>query len=57
MISGEELFHAVWKDDYYSKSNNTVAVHIRHIREKIGDTAEQSQMIKTVWGVGYKIDG
>ncbi len=57
VVSGEELFHAVWKDDYYSKSNNTVAVHIWHIREKIGDTAEQSQMIKTVWGVGYKIDG
>lgn len=32
-------------------------VHIRHLREKMGDTADKPKYIKTVWGVGYKIDG
>lgn len=57
VISGEKLFHFLWKDEYYSKSNNTITVHIRNIREKLNDTAEKPRYIKTVWGVGYKIEG
>lgn len=57
VISGERLFHSLWKDEYYSKANNTITVHIRNIREKLDDTAENPRYIKTVWGVGYKIDG
>jgi len=56
VISGEELFHIIWKDEYYSKANNTITVHIRNIREKLNDTAGNSKYIKTVWGVGYKIE-
>ena len=56
VVSAEKLFHEIWKDEYYSKSNNTIAVHIRHIREKMNDSAENSRYIKTVWGVGYKIE-
>ena len=56
VISSEELFRAVWGEKYYDGSNNTVMVHIRHIREKMGDSAEHPQYIKTVWGVGYKIE-
>ena len=56
VVSAEELFHGIWRDEYYSKSNNTIAVHIRHIREKMNDPAENSKYIKTVWGVGYKIE-
>jgi len=55
VVSAEELFHEIWQDEYYSKSNNTITVHIRHLREKIGDTIDQSKYIKTIWGVGYKI--
>lgn len=55
VVSSEKLFHEIWQDEYYSKSNNTITVHIRHLREKIGDTAEESKYIKTIWGVGYKI--
>lgn len=55
VISAEELFHRIWKDEYYSKSNNTITVHIRHLREKMGDSFENPKYIKTVWGVGYKI--
>ncbi len=55
VVSSEELFHEVWGEKYYS-NNNTVMVHIRHLREKMGDSAEQPKYIKTVWGVGYKIE-
>ena len=55
VVSAEELFHEIWKDEYYSKSNNTITVHIRHLREKIGDTSDEPKYIKTIWGVGYKI--
>lgn len=55
VVSSEQLFHEIWQDEYYSKSNNTITVHIRHLREKLGDTMEDSKYIKTVWGVGYKI--
>ena len=57
VLSAEELFHIIWKDEYYSKSNNTITVHIRHLREKLKDTGERPKYIKTVWGVGYKIEG
>lgn len=56
VVSAEELFHEIWKDEYYSKSNNTITVHIRHLREKMGDTADNPKYIKTIWGVGYKIE-
>lgn len=55
-VSGETIFHELWGDEYYSKSNNSISVHIRHLREKLGDTAEKPKYIKTVWGVGYKIE-
>lgn len=56
VVSSEELFHEIWKDEYYSKSNNTITVHIRHLREKLGDTVDNPKYIKTMWGVGYKIE-
>ncbi len=55
VVSAEELFREIWQDEYYTKNNNTITVHIRHLREKIGDTAEEAKYIKTIWGVGYKI--
>lgn len=57
VVSSEELFRSIWGEEYYSKSNNTITVHIRHIREKMGDSFESPKYIKTVWGVGYKIEG
>ena len=56
VVSAEDLFHEVWGDAYYSKSNNTITVHIRHLREKMGDSVEKPKYIKTVWGWGYKIE-
>lgn len=57
VISAEELFHMIWEDEYYTKNNNTITVHIRHLREKMGDSFENPKYIKTVWGCGYKIEG
>lgn len=56
VVSSEELFHEIWQDEYYSKSNNTITVHVRHLREKLDDTVEHPKYIKTIWGVGYKIE-
>ncbi|WP_028305517.1 VanR-ABDEGLN family response regulator transcription factor [Desulfitobacterium sp. PCE1] len=56
VVSAERLFQEVWGDKYFSNSNNTVMVHIRHLREKMQDSAEHPKYIKTVWGVGYKIE-
>ena len=56
VLSGEELFRRIWKDEYYTKSNNTITVHIRRLREKLNDTLENPKYIKTIWGDGYKID-
>lgn len=56
VVSAEELFRKIWKDEYYTKSNNTITVHIRHLREKMQDTVEKPKFIKTIWGVGYKIE-
>lgn len=55
VVSIEDLFHAVWKDEYYSKNSSTITVHIRHLREKLKDISDTPQYIKTIWGVGYKI--
>lgn len=55
VVSVEDLFKSIWKDEYYSKNSSTITVHIRHIREKLHDTGEKPIYIKTVWGVGYKI--
>lgn len=56
VVSAEKLFHQIWKDEYFSKSNNTITVHIRHLREKMGDSFEKPKYIKTIWGCGYKIE-
>lgn len=56
VVSSEELFHEIWGDEYYCKNNNTITVHIRHLREKMQDSFEEPKYIKTVWGCGYKIE-
>ena len=56
VVSSEKLFHEIWGDEYYTKNNNTITVHIRHLREKMSDAPDNPKYIKTVWGVGYKIE-
>lgn len=55
VFSTEEIFETVWNEKMF-EANNTVMVHIRRLREKIEMDSRNAQIIKTVWGVGYKID-
>ena len=51
----DEIFEKVWNEKVY-EVNNTVMVHIRRLREKIEDNPRSPQILKTVWGVGYKVE-
>lgn len=55
VVSSEELFENVWGEKYLD-SNNTVMSHIAKLREKLKENSRKPKFIKTVWGVGYKID-
>ncbi|MCX7708488.1 MAG: response regulator transcription factor [Clostridia bacterium] len=55
VFSIEKIYQCVWNEDFY-ESDNTVMVHIRKIREKLEDEPRKPRFIKTVWGVGYKIE-
>jgi len=55
VISAEKLFETVWGEKYLDR-NNTVMVHIRRLREKLHEPSGHPRFIKTVWGVGYKVD-
>ena len=56
VVSSDRLFYDVWGEKYYSSNNNTIMVHIRHLREKMSAPTGTSDFIKTVWGVGYKVE-
>lgn len=56
VFSTDEIFEKVWNEKVY-EVNNTVMVHIRRLREKIEDNSRSPKILKTVWGVGYKIEG
>lgn len=56
VISSERLFKEVWGDKYFKNENNTVMVHIRRLREKLQEPPGNPKFIKTVWGVGYKVE-
>ena len=55
VVSSEELFEAVWGEQYMD-SNNTVMSHIARLREKMHEPSRRPRFIKTVWGVGYTIE-
>ena len=54
VFSTEEIYWQVWNDDIVS--DNAIAVHVRHIREKIEINPKEPRYLKVVWGVGYKIE-
>ena len=55
VFSVQSIYESVWEEPYYYSSNNTVMVHVRNLRRKIGDTAG-NEIIRTVWGRGYRIE-
>ncbi|MGM0380044.1 MAG: winged helix-turn-helix domain-containing protein, partial [Bacillota bacterium] len=55
VFSIKEIYQNVWNEDPYN-SQNTVAVHIRRIREKIEINSKNPKYLKVVWGIGYKVE-
>ena len=54
VISKDDLLRDVWEDEHINEG--TIAVHIRHLREKIEADPKEPQLIKTIWGVGYMME-
>ena len=55
VYSIEEIYENVWEEESYA-AENIIAVHIRHIREKIEINPKEPKYLKVIWGVGYKIE-
>lgn len=55
VFSIEQIYESIWNEDAIG-ADNTVAVHIRHIREKIEINPKEPRYLKVVWGVGYKVE-
>lgn len=55
VFSIDQIYESIWNEDAIG-ADNTVAVHIRHIREKIEINPKEPRYLKVVWGVGYKIE-
>ncbi len=54
VFSNDEIYKMVWNEDSFI-TDNTIAVHIRHIREKIEINPKEPKYLQVVWGIGYKI--
>lgn len=54
VVSKDDLFRDVWENEYINEG--TIAVHIRHLREKTEADPKEPQLIKTIWGVGYMME-
>lgn len=55
IFSAEDIYRNVWNEET-AVGDNTIAVHIRHIREKIEINPKEPKYLKVVWGIGYKVD-
>ncbi len=55
VFSIEQIYENVWEDEAYG-AENIIAVHIRHIREKIEINPKDPKYLKVIWGIGYKIE-
>ena len=56
VFPAEEIYRRVWEDEAAYAIENTVMVHIRHIREKIELNPKEPEYLKVVWGIGYKME-
>lgn len=56
VFSAQNIYESVWNEPYFYSSHNTIMVHIRKIRRKLGDDPQNSRTIQTVWGKGYRIE-
>ena len=56
VFSVQTIYETVWEEPFLYTSNNTVMVHIRNIRRKLGDDVPNGSTIRTVWGKGYRVE-
>lgn len=56
VFSAQNIYESIWNEQYFYTANNTIMVHIRKLREKIEHDPQKPEIIKTVWGMGYKVD-
>ncbi|OJT73085.1 DNA-binding response regulator, partial [Clostridioides difficile] len=54
-FSKEQLYNAIWKEPYYG-NENVLNTHINRLRNKLSDGMEKNNYIKTLWGIGYKME-
>ncbi len=55
VFSIDQIYEQIWQEDAYG-ADNTVTVHIRHIREKIEIDPKNPRYLKVIWGIGYKVE-
>ena len=55
VYSIEQIYESIWQEECY-EADNIIAVHIRHIREKIEINPREPKYLKVIWGIGYKIE-
>ncbi len=55
VFSIDQIYEQIWQEDAYG-ADNTVTVHIRHIREKIEIDPKNPKYLKVIWGIGYKVE-
>ena len=56
VFTKSQIYSSIWKDEYFG-DENVINVHMRRLREKIEDNPSNPQYIKTLWGIGYKLEG
>lgn len=55
IFTAKEIYEQVWEEVYMPNSTNTVMVHIRNIRKKLGDTGPNAKYLHNIWGRGYRV--
>lgn len=55
IFSTKSIYESIWNEPYF-ENDNAVLTHIKNLRDKIGDKVKNGKYIKTIWGVGYKIE-
>lgn len=56
IFSAQQLYESIWHEEYYYGANNTIMVHIRNLRKKVEEDAQNPKIVKTIWGKGYRCD-
>ena len=56
IFSAQDIYEQVWGEPYLYSSGNTIMVHIRNLRRKLEDDPQNPQIIRNVWGKGYRVE-